>query len=577
MNEYFSGQVLERTLALHEAYQNTAEAAADAALLEELSRFRIRVSVIGKFSAGKSTLLNTFLDYDQILLAEDILPETAIPAELCYGDEERVLLYPVEQDAPPVEWTVREFLRNRPTPDEARKVRLELNNRKLAQIPQIDLVDMPGFDSGYQDHNRILDEYLPGSNAYILVFSAEDATLKNNLSSILKELKLREKEFPLCVVLTRAGRCAPQELDELTEKLETSLKKLVTVPFSIYRVERDDPGSADCLLNFLGDLQENYGVLLERHYHSAVLARLERACLYLRERIRNQELSESDCASQAQRIQAEMERLRTSVEQQKNKFRASLPQCAELILADVEEMLRRKKHSYVQTLIKGTSIDNRLNEDVRAAVIQGVQTHFEPKLHAYLAQVETQIQSTLHLLSSPGLSGSGAAEALGAGLGMGVAAGGAAAALGSTGALGSLLSSSALTAGLATSLGASAVAVAVPVIGAVVAGITALLVWAHRKAREKEQMDKLDAELESSVFPQLLNQLAQTLENALDETIRKAEAAIDQEIQEKQQLLQKALDDVSARQAREDAEARDTAAALQADLNEMEGLYREYA
>lgn len=577
MSDYLSGRVLERTLALHETYQNTAEAASDAALLEELSRFRIRVPVIGKFSAGKSTLLNTFLGYRTTLLAEDILPETAIPAELCYGDEDRVLLYSAEKDAPPVEWTVRDFLHNRPTPDDARKVRLELNNRKLAQIPQIDLVDMPGFDSGYQDHNRILDEYLPGSNAYILVFSADDATLKNNLSSILKELKLREKEFPLCVVLTRTGRCAPQELDELTEKLETSLKKLVTVPFSIYRVERDDPGSADCLLNFLGDLQENYGVLLERHYHSAVLARLERAGLYLRERIRNQELSESDCASQAQRIQAEMERLRTSVEQQKNKFRASLPQCAELILADVEEMLRRKKHSYVQTLIKGTSIDNRLNEDVRAAVIQGVQTHFEPKLHAYLAQVETQIQSTLHLLSSPGLSGSGAAEALGAGLGMGVAAGGAAAALSSTGALGTLLSSSALTAGLATSLGASAVAVAVPVIGAVVAGITALLVWAHRKAREKEQMDKLDAELESSVFPQLLNQLAQTLENALDETMRKAEAAIDQEIQEKQQLLQKALDDVSARQAREDAEARDTAASLQADLTEMEGLYREYA
>lgn len=576
MSDYLSEQVLEHTIALHEKYQNTAESAADAALLEELSRFRIRVPVIGKFSAGKSTLLNTFLGYRTTLLAEDILPETAIPAELCYGDEDRVLLYPAEKDAPPVEWTVRDFLHNRPTPDDARKVRLELNNRKLAQIPQIDLVDMPGFDSGYQDHNRILDEYLPGSNAYILVFSADDATLKNNLSSILKELKLREKEFPLCVVLTRTGRCAPQELDELTEKLETSLKKLVTVPFSIYRVERDDPGSADCLLNFLEDLQENYGVLLERHYHSAVLARLERACLYLRERIRNQELSESDCASQAQRIQAEMERLRTSVEQQKNKFRASLPQCAELILADVEEMLRRKKHSYVQSLIKGTSIDNRLNEDVRAAVIQGVQTHFEPKLHAYLAQVETQIQSTLHLLSSPGMSGSGAAEALGAGLGMGVAAGGAAAALTSTGALGTLLSSS-LSAGLATSLGASAVAVAVPVIGAVVAGLTALLVWAHRKAREKEQMDKLEAELESSVFPQLLNQLAQTLENALDETIRKAEAAIDQEIQEKQQLLQKALDDVSARQAREDAEARDTAASLQADLNEMEGLYREYA
>lgn len=571
-----SEQLLEKTILLNQRYGNEAEAKAVAVLLDQIRQFRVRVPVIGKFSAGKSTLLNTFLDYRTPLLAEDILPETAVPTEIGYGDTEVAYLYPVNNSESPQKISLYEFLHIDIAPERVSKVRLELNHSKLARVPQVDLIDMPGFDSGYRDHNRVLDEYLPGGSAYLLVFSMEEAVLTETMISILKELLLRKKEAPLCVVLTRTGRRTQEAQDEIVDKLTTALKKYYPLAFHVYRTEREEPGSADVLLDFLQELQAQYAKLLDQHYQTAVAARVERVCTYLRGRINNAALSESECEEQINRIQEEMERLRSTISTQKERFRSSLPRCKDLILADVEDTLRRKKSSYVQRLMKGRRIEDKINEDVRAAVIQGLQTHFEPGLKVYLDQVDAQIQASVRVLAVTSTEHDSMSNALKAGVGAGIAAGGTAAAFTSTGAITSLLGSSALTAGLATSLGASAASIAIPVIGIAIGALAAALTFIMSKAKAQERMEELGRELESTVFPEILENLSHSIENALEDTMQKAEAAIDAEIQEKQQLLQKALEDAQTKRSQEEVETEQESAGMRADLEEMEALYHEY-
>lgn len=112
MSDCRSVQLLEQMISLNQKYENMAEVQADTALLNEVRQFRIRVPVIGKFSAGKSTLINTFLDYRTPLLAEDILPETAVPAEISYGETDTAYLYPVDplQGGRPVQSAGTRFL-----------------------------------------------------------------------------------------------------------------------------------------------------------------------------------------------------------------------------------------------------------------------------------------------------------------------------------------------------------------------------------------------------------------------------------------------------------------------------------
>lgn len=571
-----SERLLEKTILINQKYENEAEVKENAALLDKIRQFRIRVPVIGKFSAGKSTLLNTFLDYRTPLLAEDILPETAVPTEIGYGEADVAYLYPVNSAESPREISLHEFLHIDISPESVSKVRLELNHSKLARIPQVDLVDMPGFDSGYQDHNRVLDQYLPDGSAFLLVFSMEEAVLTETMIAILKELLLRKEEAPLCVVLTRTGRRTEEAQAEIIDKLTTSLKKYYPRPFYVYRTEREEPGSADVLLDFLQELQAQYAELQDQHYRTAVAAMVERVCMYLRGRINNSVLSESEYEEQISRIQEEMERLRSTISTQKERFRSSLPRCKDLILADVEDVLRRKKNSYVQRLMKGRRIEDKLNEDVRTAVIQGLQTHFEPGLQAYLTQVDAQIQASVRILAVPPTENDSMGSALKAGVGAGIAAGGTAAALTSTGAITSFLGSSALTAGLATSLGASAASIAIPIVGIAIGALAAVLTFIMSKAKAQERMEELGCELESTVFPKILENLALSIENALDETMQKAEAAIAAEIQEKQRLLQKALEDAQAKRSQQEMDHEQESSGMKMELEEMEALYHEY-
>ena len=65
-------------------------------ILAEIPNAKVCTPVIGKFSSGKSALVNTLLGYSKKLLKEDITPETAVPAELVYtADTDNVRHSPV--------------------------------------------------------------------------------------------------------------------------------------------------------------------------------------------------------------------------------------------------------------------------------------------------------------------------------------------------------------------------------------------------------------------------------------------------------------------------------------------------
>lgn len=79
---------LEKFNKLKELYRKYAFSA----VLEELDKdiadisdFRVTVPLVGVFSTGKTSLINELIGYE--LLSTDITPETAVPAELTYGNE----------------------------------------------------------------------------------------------------------------------------------------------------------------------------------------------------------------------------------------------------------------------------------------------------------------------------------------------------------------------------------------------------------------------------------------------------------------------------------------------------------
>lgn len=154
-------------------------------LQDEMYNAKVCTPIIGKFSSGKSALVNTLLGYSRKILKEDITPETAIPAEIVYSDSEDFITV-IRNDGGYKQLTISEYRDYEADASTVKSARIQLKNSFLERIPDVMLVDMPGFESGFEIHNKAIDNYLPQSLAYIIAFPADDMIVRSSVGNILK-------------------------------------------------------------------------------------------------------------------------------------------------------------------------------------------------------------------------------------------------------------------------------------------------------------------------------------------------------------------------------------------------------
>ena len=171
-------------------------------LQAEISEAKVCTPMIGRFSSGKSALVNTILGHRSKILRKDIAPEIAVPAEIVYTDTEDLATV-IENDGTCRAMSIEDY---------------------REEIPDVMLVDMPGFESGYEVHNKAIDHNLPQSLAYIVAFPADDMIVRSSVGNILKELCLHD--MPLCVVITKYDK-KNDEFDVTFANMKESLKRFV--------------------------------------------------------------------------------------------------------------------------------------------------------------------------------------------------------------------------------------------------------------------------------------------------------------------------------------------------------------
>lgn len=125
-------------------------------LKQKIETSKVCVPIIGKFSSGKSALVNAILvdSKGKKILKEDITPETAIPAEIVYGNDENVSI--IKNDGSVKNILVEEYKNYVADANLAKCARIQLNNSFLKEIPDVMLVDMPGFESTFDLHDKVI-------------------------------------------------------------------------------------------------------------------------------------------------------------------------------------------------------------------------------------------------------------------------------------------------------------------------------------------------------------------------------------------------------------------------------------
>lgn len=196
---------------------NDQEFTFDQTLLPKVMETELVVPVIGAFSAGKSSLLNALIDNE--VLPVGIAPETELATELRYSSEPYLLA--IRPDGSQERLEVESLSSINRRSNEFTHLRLYLNSEALRAIAPLVLVDMPGFGSSLENHNKAISYYLPRAVHFVVLTSIEDGNITLSMLRKLDELKTYNTDFTF--LLSKCNLRAADQVDEVLAYINDQL------------------------------------------------------------------------------------------------------------------------------------------------------------------------------------------------------------------------------------------------------------------------------------------------------------------------------------------------------------------
>lgn len=482
----------------------------------EMREARVCTPVIGKFSSGKSALINSLLGYKEKMLREDITPETAIPAEVVYSDlEEQVII--LKMDGSEERFPVACYRDYKADAATVKCARIQLTNSFLQSISDVMLVDMPGFESGLEIHNKAIDEYLPRSMAYLVTFPADDMIVRKSVGDILKELCVYD--MPLCVVITKKDK-ENDEFSQTFEKLKENLRRYVGDREIRYCITSSRDGNVEELKWYLERIQEESQEILAKKYSRMLQPILNQTETYLKSMLHDSQLSESELAEKEEEYQKQFSTLDVRFSEERSVFEKEIAECICEIKSDLRRTLEREEATLTIMVMNRQSINGHLNTVVRNAVAVSVKNRLIPRIEKYMRRMEKAVN--MDCVGDVQIACSFDIGNLNRGIAGGVVA-----------AVGSLI------------------------LGLPLLTLGSVIITIIRNSKNREEAkQKIRMKLEDEVFPQILQDVGEKIEMEVMKQSALVNTSIQREVKEQQSALEKALTDIQ-RQMQEEKETKE--------------------
>lgn len=168
------------------------------AMRSRIETTELIVPVVGGFSAGKSTLINSFLGVD--ILPTAVTPETALATELRYSTSDYIEA--IDHSGSVSRHDIAAFGSLKDNAHNFKNLRLYLNNAQLQAIQPLVLVDMPGFDAPIENHNQAILNYLHHGVYFVFLTSVEDGNITLSMKREIQNIQQFGKGFSFCISKT---------------------------------------------------------------------------------------------------------------------------------------------------------------------------------------------------------------------------------------------------------------------------------------------------------------------------------------------------------------------------------------
>lgn len=385
---------LKKAKSIADKYELNDISARAEAYIKDIPNFRVTVPVVGGFSTGKSSLLNFMLGEE--LLSTNITPETAVPAEITYGDNTAEIIS--ENGTENI--SIAEYKTFTATA-QTRLAKLYSKNSFLSSIPNVKIVDMPGFDSGYELHNRAIDDYLPNSLAYIITVSADEGTLRESIISFLKELKL--SEMPVYIVITKSDKVVPDELDEVVAHIKNLISGSLSINNAkviVTSAEFDE--NPDSICEIFTEIQRSSDVIFRKNYSQKLYSILLDIYTYLVSLLKKRDDSSEELIDEKERLEESIKNLNDEYIREREHFERQLESVIDSIKAKVTSELSGSRGTIENLLLQGSDVSGKINMIVRNTITAEVNRQLDSKLQKYVNNVSDIINSNMVTLQPNG-------------------------------------------------------------------------------------------------------------------------------------------------------------------------------
>ncbi|WP_164872735.1 dynamin family protein [Helicobacter pylori] len=207
-------------------------------LLASVQKQQLVIPIVGNFSAGKSTLLNRFLE--KSVLPTGITPETSLATELHYSANERIEAFSNnDEKTESFELNEQSFEAIKENATKYSYLKVYLNNEALKNSAPLVFVDMPGFDSPISSHTHAILEYLERGVHFVILTSAEESRLTKRM--VVRELKnLLEFDKGLSFILSKTNLRTPSQVGEISRYIQDQIQDHLDLTTRLIHSNKDN-------------------------------------------------------------------------------------------------------------------------------------------------------------------------------------------------------------------------------------------------------------------------------------------------------------------------------------------------
>ena len=360
-------------------------------LKPHVDNFKVRVPLIGAFSAGKSSLVNALVE--KKLLCVEIDPASNLATEISFAEEESIKGYKANQfvkNLTAQELKQQEFSDLMPDGH----IEVQLNQPFLALLPHLCLADLPGLDSKSDAHMQAIHHYLGRSLAYVITVSSEEGTLKDSIKKFLQELALHKA--PVVVVITKSDKKTPEEIEAIKQQISEQVHSLLPENnyLDVVSVSSKKKDIAEAVEAF--QKLEN---LSEMRFKETVVPQFNRIiddiASHLTILLNQEDLDTDELKEKQQQLIDETESFKKKLSIEYQKMKEQVPSVLTNVVDHIRNRLLGETDQYATALIGQNNIESDLSYSVRMALTEGVDRYFKPFVDKYIHRIETDLPSLI--------------------------------------------------------------------------------------------------------------------------------------------------------------------------------------